>query len=349
MQPGDVLMSMALVSRREGFGKRHRWLPFVWLSLLLWLIAGLLPAIAQAETAARQPPLPLLWKVSKGDAHLYLLGSFHLLKPDDYPLSPDVDRAFADARRLVFELAPDEVNSPDLGRKMMQAGRREDGSSLRQELDAPTWRKLQSFAVSHGMQLDALSVYQPWFVGLTVSIAAMADQGMDPALGLDRHFMELALKAGKPATGLERADEQIAMLAGMTPEEQRQMLAEALDDAGGQDSQIQQLHDAWRRGDAERLWKDMAQDMRRHYPALYRNINVERNDRWVPKLEQMLQSAPTHGNVLVVVGALHLLGDDGVVGKLRARGYTVERICSVCAAEKSKAAAMIKASPRQRR
>ncbi|MFT4248600.1 MAG: TraB/GumN family protein [Pseudomonas sp.] len=283
----------------------------------------------------RPPPVPLLWKVSKGDARVYLLGSFHLLKQDDYPLSPDVDRAFADARRLVFELAPEEVESPDLGRRMVQAALRQDGSSLQQELDAQTWRKLQAYAASRRLSLDTLTGYRPWFVGLTVSLAGMAQQGMDPVLGLDRHFMQLAAKSGKPATGLERADEQIALLAGMSPEEQRQMLAESLDDAAGGEGQTGRLHEAWRRGDAERLWKEMAQDMRRQYPALYRSINVERNERWVPRLEQMLRSAPADGNVLVVVGALHLLGGDGVVEKLRARGYRVERVCSACAGGQS--------------
>lgn len=49
------------------------------------------------------PPVPLLWKVSDADNSLYLLGSFHLLKPEDYPLSAEVDAAFADAEALLFE------------------------------------------------------------------------------------------------------------------------------------------------------------------------------------------------------------------------------------------------------
>jgi len=45
-------------------------------------------------------------------------------------------------------------------------------------------------------------------------------------------------------------------------------------------------------------------------------------------LQERLQAG--QGTTLVVVGALHLLGSDGVVEKLRARGYRVERICSAC-------------------
>src|SRR5690606_17061724 len=44
---------------------------------------GAFPAVA------REAPVPLLWKVSDDDNALYLLGSFHLLKPEDYPLSRD--------------------------------------------------------------------------------------------------------------------------------------------------------------------------------------------------------------------------------------------------------------------
>ncbi|MNN97850.1 TraB family protein [compost metagenome] len=65
---------------------------------------------------------------------------------------------------------------------------------------------------------------------------------------------------------------------------------------------------------------------------MYQRINVERNDAWLAPLQQRLQAG--QGSTLVVVGALHLLGSDGVVEKLRARGYKVERICSACKPEK---------------
>jgi hypothetical protein len=73
----------------------------------------------------------------------------------------------------------------------------------------------------------------------------------------------------------------------------------------------------------------MAADMKRKYPKLYQHIDVDRNDAWVPKIAQRL-TAPGRDDTLVVVGALHLLGSDGVVEKLRVKGYKVERICSAC-------------------
>src|SRR5690606_34402182 len=70
-----------------------------------------LAGTTQADTPADSAPVPLLWKVSDDNNSLYLLGAFHLLKPGDYPLSRDVDAAFADAEKLVFEIPPEELGS----------------------------------------------------------------------------------------------------------------------------------------------------------------------------------------------------------------------------------------------
>lgn len=115
----------------------------------------------------------------------------------------------------------------------------------------------------------------------------------------------------------------------MSKAEQLQFLDESLDEAVDAKTEIEKLHAAWRRGDQDALWNGMAADMRREYPQLYRRVNVARNDAWMPKLQRMLDGE-TKDDTLVVVGALHLLGDDGVVEKLRAKGYKVERVCSAC-------------------
>jgi len=292
-------------------------------------LAALFVLVAASAPAHAQPPVPLLWKVSDADNSVYLLGSFHLLKKDDYPLSKDVDAAFADAEALMFELSPDVANSPALPQQMAQAARRTRPGTLEQDLGSKLWARLQAYAAANQLPLAQMSAFDPWFLGLSVGLIEMGKQGLDPALGLDRHFMEAAARTGKPAKGLEGADEQIAVLAGMSLDEQRQLLAEALEQADEGQDKYRDLHAAWRAGDAERMWKEMAAEMKRDYPALYRRINVQRNDAWLPKLEQRL--AQKDDDTLVVVGALHLLGEDGVVEKLRAKGYKVERICSACA------------------
>lgn len=310
--------------------------------LLLACTAMLVAAVAAraAPPTNIAPPVPLLWKVSDADNSVYLLGSFHLLKPVDYPLSKDVDAAFADSQALVFEIPPQEMGSPALAMQMGQAGLRMDGTQLDSELSPALAKKLDAWLTANdaglqklGIPPQMLQMFEPWFAGLTISIIEMTGRGLDPKLGLDEHFAAQAKTTGKPTTGLETGAQQIAFLDGMDHDEQLQFLDEALSESEAGRQEIEKLHAAWRAGDVATLWNGMAVDMKRHYPKLYRHINVERNDAWVPKIEQRLK-APGHDDTLVVVGALHLLGSDGVVEKLRAKGYRVERICSVCGVTK---------------
>ncbi len=301
----------------------------------------LVHAATPVSAGVKTPPVPLLWRVSDADNSVYLLGSFHLLRPSDYPLAKEVDAAFADAESLLFEMAPEELSSPLLATQMGVAALRTDGTQLDSELPPATAKQLQAWIASNAVTMQnaslspqMLQMFEPWFVGIMVSIVEMTKQGLDPKLGLDQHFAGAAKKSGKSTAGFETGAQQIAFLDGMDKEEQLQLLADALDQSQEGSKQVEQLHSAWRNGDAATLWDDMAVDMRRDYPRLYRRINVERNDAWLPRIEQRL-STPGRDDTLVVVGALHLLGSDGLVEKLRARGYRVTRLCSACKAGKN--------------
>ena len=314
-------------------------------SLLIGSLAAVVVSVAvlaadrakPAATKAAASPVPLMWKVSDADNDLYLLGSFHMLRASDYPLSKDVDSAFDDAEALVFELSSEELLSPQLGTAMGQAALRIDGTPLNSELSKAAIARLDTWTAANGKELQTmglsaqtLQMFEPWFVGLMISITEMNKQGLDPKFGLDMHLIGRASKASKPTSGLEKGSEQIAVFDGMSKTEQLQFLDESLSEAVDAKAEIEKLHSAWRRGDQDALWNGMAADMRREYPQLYRRVNVARNDAWVPKLQRMLDGE-AEDDTLIVVGALHLLGEDGVVEKLRAKGYKVERVCSACA------------------
>jgi hypothetical protein len=136
--------------------------------------------------------------------------------------------------------------------------------------------------------------------------------------------MARAASAGKPTLGLEHGADQVALFVGMSAKEQAETLAEALQDANDP-TQFDRLHDYWRTGNDRALYGEMAADFRKQFPELYRRIDVERNDAWLPRLRAMLDNEHQR-DTLVVVGSLHLLGDEGLVAKLRAAGYKVERV-----------------------
>jgi uncharacterized protein YbaP (TraB family) len=289
------------------------------------LFVLLLLASACALADEPTPPRPLLWKVSDGDNSIYLLGSFHALKSGDYPLAASVDAALADAESVAFEVSPEEMNSPALAQQMLGAAQLGKGRTLENAVDARTWRRLQAFARKQGMDAASLQRLEAWFVAIFVTMSEMEKMGYDPRQGLDRHLMAQAARAGKRTLGLETALSQIRVLDGMSPQEQRESLAEALDDAEGFRTRMEELHRLWRAGDEVALEKLLAGEFREKYPALYRRVNVQRNQAWLPKVQAMLDGVAGQ-DTLVVVGTMHLLGSDGLVSLLRAKGYRVERL-----------------------
>jgi uncharacterized protein YbaP (TraB family) len=288
-------------------------------------VAGTAADTASPPSArdAGKSPIPLLWRVSDGDNDVYLLGSFHALKPSDYPLAPAVDAAFDDAELVAFEIPPAEMSSPDLGMQMMAAAS-DSRRGLADTLDAATFARLKAYCGARSIPIEAFESYEPWFVGLMISLSEMQRDGFDPGQGLDQQLIARAAQARKRTMGLETGASQIAVLDGMSPEEQKQSLSEALDDAEDHKA-MDDLHDKWRRGDAAALESMLTVDFRKQYASLYQRINVDRNNAWIPKLRALLDDEHKD-DALVVVGTMHLLGPDGLVSQLRAKGYRVERL-----------------------
>ncbi|UHQ18639.1 TraB/GumN family protein [Lysobacter sp. KIS68-7] len=304
--------------------------------------ALLVPALALAANKApvpapaKAPPVPLLWKVSDANNSVYLLGSFHMLREDDYPLSKDVDNALADSESVLFELPPEEMGSAELGMKMAMAAIRTDGTTLDSDLSPELSAKLAAWANKNeaglrriNMTPEMLQAFEPWYVSLLVTILDAGTRGFESKLGLDNHIAASAKAANKTAGGLETGMQQLDMLDGMDKAQQLQMLDESLSDSGNE-HELDLLHREWRAGDVDALAAHMVNEVRTKYPSMYERINTQRNDTWVPKLEARLAASGTD-DTLVVVGAMHLLGNDGVVEKLRKKGYKVERVCSACA------------------
>lgn len=295
-------------------------------SAVVLLVA--LAACGSTEAEVKAPETthkPLLWKVSDADNSIYLLGSFHLLKAGDYPLAPSTYAALEDSSKVVFELSPAEMNDPSLGQRMAQAAMRTDGQTLQQSLPEETWAALEQYAATRGLPVANLQGFQGWFVSLLISITELQLAGLNPEFGLDKHFAERALAAGKEVSGLETGDQQIALFGGMTEVQQVQALQETLAGLPELETEIGKMHALWRAGDAEGLYAVTGAEMKAEFPDLYQRINVDRNRAWLPRLQALLDDSDGD-NALVVVGALHLLADDGVVELLRAKGYQVERL-----------------------
>ena len=290
-------------------------------------VCGLGLGLLLAGAACAVPPTPMLWKASKGESTVYLLGSMHFLKDGDYPLSPDVDAAYKDAEKLVFEISPAELNSPATLALTLQRGMYHDTHKLQDDLSPTTWQELVAYGAKNNLPEVALQKFEPWMASLTLVALESQKMGMKADAGLDMHFMKMASADHKPAGGFETVDQQLAIFYTSSIKAQEDMLRQSLDEIATFPQEMNKEHDTWRGGDSDAMLAAAKKEFAK-YPELYQKILAQRNRNWIPQIEKMLDGGKD--DTLVIVGALHLAGPDGVVHLLQQKGYAVERICTDC-------------------
>src|SRR6266571_4418326 len=105
--------------------KRHS-LQFVLLFTFLTGV-GLNAQPAKPSSATKHS----LWKVQGKENAVYLLGSIHLLKKEDYPLPAPLEAVFSDSKIAVFETDIAGMENPELVMKLTAKGQLPEGETLR--------------------------------------------------------------------------------------------------------------------------------------------------------------------------------------------------------------------------
>ncbi|HUE84477.1 MAG TPA: TraB/GumN family protein [Vicinamibacterales bacterium] len=281
--------------------------------------AALLTATA---AGAQAPAKHFLWSVSApGAPPSYLMGSFHALTADYYPLSPRIEQAFAASKVLIVEADVDEMTNPATLMSLMGKAMLPDGQTLDQVIAADLHAKVMEHADKAGLPRAALQRLKPWMVAMALTAPVMQAAGFKAEHGVDRHFFDRAKKAGTERRALETAAFQFDRMDEMRPSQQEAMLRATLDDLASHTSNIETMAKAWVRGDTLALEKLLLTEMKSS-PDLYTRLLVERNATWVESVETCLEQQTS---CFVVVGAAHLVGPDSLVAMLRKKGYTVEQ------------------------
>lgn len=260
-----------------------------------------------------------MWRVDGAQNRVYLLGSVHLLRPDDHPLPPIIDDAYADAETIVMEVDMDDIDPVAAQQQVTEIGLIQDGRSLDELMGPQAYARAETLAADAEIPLAMLGRTEPWLAAITVEQLMLARIGFNPEYGIENHLADMAADDGKPVIGLETVRQQLEFLDGMSLAAQRALLLQSLEESAEIEQVMDELVRAWRYGDIEYLEAEMLGEMQ-DYPELYRAIVADRNRNWIAAIEAYTQEEDDY---LVVVGALHLIGEGGVPALLEERGYDV--------------------------
>lgn len=281
----------------------------VLLSLLpLWFVTA---SASAAATAA-----PFLWEVRGPSTTHYLLGSVHLLPEASARWPSGIADAYDAADGLIFEADIGQLGSPQTGLALLAAAKSPKG--LRGEIGDATYDLLGRKLKDASLPPQLCDAYKPWFCALSIEIAEYKKAGFSGDYGLDRQIYDAGRTDGKNVHGLETVAQQISLFVDMPPTLSKQFLDAELADGDGLESPAA-VYRAWKDNDVDAVAANAAY-LKARFPQVYARLLADRNRAWLPRLKPWLDGDRPQ---LVVVGAAHLVGPEGLVAQLRARGYRV--------------------------
>jgi uncharacterized protein YbaP (TraB family) len=263
-----------------------------------------------------------LWKVSSGEGLLYLQGSVHVLKAENFPLAPALEEAYSESTELFLEVDAAAMASPRTQQMIMTKAMLPSGRTLKDELNADVYALTEKAFADAGMPIVAVQQFKPWFAAMTLTMVRMQGMGFDPNLGLDNYFHAKAIADGKKTSGLETVDFQINLLDSLAEGNPNEFMAKSLEDLETIDEKVDELMTAWQGGDIHTVGKLINKSFK-GYPALYEKFIVVRNKDWAEQLETLLADSTPR---MIVVGAGHLPGKDGLLALLKAKGFKIEQL-----------------------
>jgi uncharacterized protein YbaP (TraB family) len=281
------------------------------------LAASLLLLCSGAPAGA----VPAMWRVSGGGSEVYLFGSMHLLDPAMAWRTPAYDAAYARADVVWFEADVVPIDHARLRELVARYGV-DPEHRLSERLTAQERRTLARILRRCGMRPSDFDRLRPWAAALALETRPLRSRGLTVEAGVDVAVTREAKTEAKSIRTFETIEDQVRMFASLPEAAQMQYLRKSLRDETSAGRRIP-LEQEWAKGDVARLSQDIVVPMRAGSPAFYDMLLKRRNLAWADALSRAMADP---GVQLVNVGALHLMGADGLPALLTARGFKVERV-----------------------
>jgi uncharacterized protein len=276
-------------------------------ALLLATISGVVDARGTSS----------VWVMKGSKNTVYLAGSVHALPREHAELPAQLERAYTAASEVVMEVDLDDMDPLEAVQFVTSRGTLPEGETLEDVIGSDGYAKVTKLAGSLEVPEAVISKLEPWAAAMVLTQFALMKTGYDPQLGIDMQLAGRAKTDGKPVDGLETVIDQLSIFDGRSMDEQKKFLLESADDAPMLTDDLRRLIAAWRAGNLAALEKELDKE-RATAPGLYDELLGVRNRKWLPKIEALLDRDQ---DVLVVVGALHFVGHDGLLELLTKAGH----------------------------
>ena len=292
------------------------------LSLIFFLLVIFLFAILAQDSLA-QSKKSFLWKVQSKTNTVYVLGSIHYLKKEMYPLDEKIEKAFDQSNILGVEANVDHISKMDV-QKLVESAFYSGDETLEKHLSPEAFELVKKQLTQLGGSIEAANKYRPWFLALSLASIEIVKLGFDPNHGIDRYFLSKATEK-KKIVELETLEYQINLFSALSEKDQELFLLYTLKDIKVLERELDKLIKAWTAGDEKGIESIITKSVKedKKLVPIYEKLIVERNKKMISKIEEYLKEKETF---FVIVGAGHLVGNQGIIELLKRKGFLLEQL-----------------------
>jgi uncharacterized protein YbaP (TraB family) len=292
------------------------------LSVIVSLVVIFLFAVFTQDSLS-QSKKSFLWKVQSKTNTVYVLGSIHYLKKEMYPLDEKIEKAFDQSNILGVEANVDNVSKMDV-QKLVETAFYSGDETLEKHLSPEAFELVKKQLTELGASLEAANKYRPWFLALSLASIEIVKLGFDPNYGIDRYFLSKATEK-KKIVELESLEYQINLFSALSEKDQELFLLYTLKDIKVLEQELDKLIKAWTAGDEKGIELIMTKSIKEDKKLIpvYEKLVIERNRKMVSKIEEYLKEKETF---FVIVGAGHLVGNQGIIELLKGKGFLLEQL-----------------------
>ena len=262
-----------------------------------------------------------VWKITKNGNTVYLGGSIHLLRQTDYPLPNEFDIAYDNSEITVFEANASEMKKPEIAQKLISKCMYKGSTTLKDVLSPDTYNKLSAKSMELSIPIENIHKFNPSFATIILTAAKLQQLGVN-AEGVDNHYLTKSINDDKQTFFLESIDEQMDLIANISNENEDKFVEYTLNDFEHIEKEFEVLIASWRNGTSAIMIKHI-NEMKKEFPNIYDSLILRRNENWTSKIEKYFQTKETE---FVIVGALHMYGEQGLIKLLKNKGYKIEKV-----------------------
>ncbi len=265
-----------------------------------------------------------VWKISKSGNHLFVGGTIHLLSKSDYPLPEAFDSAYDNSAILVLETNSQKLQNPEIQKAFLKNAMYKESENITHFLEPDTVKSLEVHLSKRGIAFKQILKFKPGLLSITLTVIEMQRLGQ-VGTGVDEFYNLKALNEKRHIKYLEKASAQLEFIAEMGEGIENEFINYTLNDLNGLSlpDMLQSLKNAWKNGDNEQMEKIGLDPWKDRFPKIYKSLLIERNNNWISQVKEMMKTKEIE---LILFGALHLVGKEGILSQLKELGYTIENL-----------------------